>query len=530
MKKTYNSLKSIALLLFLSICTVACDKDFANIDSDIQGVKNFNASSRVFPLLAYTKSVTPFTASGAEDMVGVQTNGMPLNLLGAYKDPNNTLYGTTEASIITQIVPSSFSPDFGSNPSIESVVLRIPYFSTLIETNVDGDNFYEIDSLFGDINQPIKLSIYQSNYLLRSLDPETNFEENQNYYSNQEELFDNQTGPLIFQSTAFTPDPTELEVFDSEGEITERLTPALRLDITEIEDDNTTYWEDIILNSQESGVYNNLNSFTNFFRGLYFKAELADNSDQGSLVALNFLAQGASITVEYSNDDVGPDDENKEFVFNFSGIRTNLIKNTNTQGTDLNGNPSTGDENLYLKGFDGYMSVIELFGDEEDEFKAKKDSWLINEANLIFHVNEDLVAGDEPTRIMLFDLKNNTPIIDYFLDGTTNSSSPNDSKIEYAEALSNGRYKFRLTNHVNNILVRDSTNVKLGLYVSANVNLTQNSQIQNAEVDDDDETQLTQIPTGSILQPKGTILHGNLSSNVDKRPVFEIYYTEPDNN
>ncbi|MCB0469903.1 MAG: DUF4270 family protein, partial [Flavobacteriaceae bacterium] len=40
------------------------------------------------------------------------------------------------------------------------------------------------DSLFGNAETPIKLSIYQNTYFLRSYDPETNLEEAQKYYSN----------------------------------------------------------------------------------------------------------------------------------------------------------------------------------------------------------------------------------------------------------------------------------------------------------------------------------------------------------
>jgi len=537
MKNTFNTLKAIALFSILFTTIIACDEDFANIDSDIQGVKNFEGSSRTFPVLAYTKSVTPFTASGAEDMVGVRTDALPYNFFGVYKDPNNSEYGTTTASILTQIIPTEFDKDFGTDPVIKSVKLQIPYYSTLISTNDDGENTYELDSVYGDLTKPFKLSIYRSNYLLRDLDPDTNFEEAQVYYSNQKNLFETQETELLYQKNNFQPSPSEIEILGTEidpdtgnPEVTERLVPSLYVDLTEIQD--LDYWKNLTIDNEGTSILSSANNFSNFFRGIFIKIEPEDGSDEGSLVALNMTSDDARIIIDYDNNEDTTTDQDSDlttYQFAFSGIRVNTIENINTISNDLNGNPSTGDENLYLKGFDGYMSVIELFGDEEEEFKAKKDSWLINEANLIFNVNENLVAGDEPTRIMLFDLKNNAPIVDYFLDGTTNSTSPDESKIQYAEALSDGRYKFRLTNHINNILQRDSTNVKLGLYVSANVNLTQNSKIQNTEVDEDDETQLTLIPTGSVIQPKATILHGNLSSTVDKRPVFEIFYTEPEN-
>ncbi|AEH00680.1 DUF4270 domain-containing protein [Lacinutrix sp. 5H-3-7-4] len=536
MKNTFNTLKAIALFSILFTTIIACDEDFANIESDIQGVKNFEGSSRTFPVLAYTKSVTPFTASGAEDMVGVQTTSLSNNLLGVYKDPND-VFGTTSANIITQVLPDFFDPDFGTQPEVESVKITIPYFSTLTAIESDGSSNYELDSIFGDPDVGYKLSIYENKYLLRDLDPNTGFEEIQLYYSNQDNLFSNQLGQLLYESntlTPFKPSNEEVLIYD-EGEVDERLSPRLQLELFDTVDSNNpvnTFWQELFFSEEGIAAFNSANSFTNHFRGLVLKVE-AISPEGGSMIMLNFASSDTSIEVDFTNFEETNAEEGEfisetSFSLNFEGKRINTFSTTEVT-SNLNGDATTGSENLHLKGLDGYMSVIDLFGDEETEFREKKGKWLLNEANLIFYVNEALVAGDEPSRVMLFDLKNNVPIVDYFLDGTTNSTSPDESKIQYAEALSDGRYKFRLTNHINNILQRDSTNVKLGLYVSANVNLTQNSQIQDAEVDEDDETQLTLIPTGSVLQPKATILHGNLSSTVDKRPVFEIFYTEPEN-
>ncbi|MCB0464526.1 MAG: DUF4270 family protein, partial [Aequorivita sp.] len=71
-----------------------------------------------------------------------------------------------------------------------------------------------------------------------------------------------------------------------------------------------------------------------------------------------------------------------------------------------------GEENLYLRGGDGIISVVELFGKDNDnngvadELQVLRDKkWIINEANLIFYVNQDLMVGDgtEPERIMIYD-------------------------------------------------------------------------------------------------------------------------------
>ena len=37
------------------------------------------------------------------------------------------------------------------------------------------------------------------------------------------------------------------------------------------------------------------------------------------------------------------------------------------------------------------------------------------------------------------------------------------------------------------------------------------------------------VPSGSVIMPKGTVLHGNLSPDDEKRLKFNIYYTETSN-
>ena len=565
MKKTINTLKSISLLALILVVTIACDKDFANIDSDIQGIKNFNATSIKFPMVTYTKTVTPFT-SGATDANGVQTNSLPSNLLGVYVDPNNVEFGTTTASIITQIIPSVFDKDFGvtenlvdpTDPTniiepLESVRLTIPYFSTKTSTDSDGNGIYELDSVFGNPDATFKLSIYESKYLLRNLDPTTNFEESQSYYSNQGELFCAQKGELLFEQDNFIIDPSEIRLDengnriaedDTTTEVAERFAP--RLDV-ELLNPNGDFWENLLFANEGNPVLSNSSNFTEFFRGLIFEVEQV--GVDGSLVVLDFSGGDAKIVVDYTNQEEIDEGEetstNQTFLnFTFNGIRVNTLNNNTI--SNLNGDSTNGDSNLYLKGGDGTMAVLDLFnGDVVNEegttenaldfFNSKKDKWLINEANLVFYVDQNtLMSDDEPDRILLMDLKNNTPIIDYFLDGTTNTTNPNLSKIIYSEILERDsdekgvKYKFRLTNHINNILLRDSTNVKLGLYVSSNVNLTQNSMIQNPDLMDN--TVLTEIPASTVLTPKSTILYGSLPSLPEgQRAEFEIFFTEPEN-
>jgi len=554
MKKIKFSYKSLAFLGLLLAVSVSCEKDFTNIESGLEGIKNFDGLSKKFPLVTYTKTATPFTTN-PDDLIGIQTNKLSSGFLGIYKDPNTDVFGKTTASMVAQIVPNQFNPTFGTNPVVKSVILNVPYFSTVLDSDTEGNSTYSLNSIVGDTTVAFKVAIYKNNYLLRDLDPSTNFEEPQAYYSNQADLFYSQQGELLFEDGAYKPSAqqikiTELNAETGEAEVVERIAPSFRAELHDSTGANSTFWNDAIFAFEGQPELSNANNFTNHFRGLIIKVDPDGVAPEGSLALLDFSK--ATLTLDYTNDEEN-DPEAEEttedqtrLVFNLNGNRVNLL-NTVDNTIDLNGNPTTGEDKLYLKGGDGAMVVVDLFnGLTEDEdgnltpaldyFKSKNDKWLINEVNLTFYVNQNEVLGDEPDRVTLFNLKTNEPIIDYSLDGAISTTSPIDSKTNFSQVLerdSNGKgikYRFRITEYVNNIFLKDSTNVKLGLYIASNINNTNTSKIQGSVADDEDETVLTKIPSTSVLSPKGTILHGSTSTVPEgQRAEFEIYYTKPKN-
>ncbi len=125
------------------------------------------------------------------------------------------------------------------------------------------------------------------------------------------------------------------------------------------------------------------------------------------------------------------------------------------------------------------------FVETDSDGKFVKSKRLINEANLVFYVDRDVLDQNmldpekEPNRIYLYDIENKRPLVDYFLDGVSNSI-PSASIVNHLGPLQRVddepdgkgiKYKLKITDHINNLLIRDSTNVDLGLSVSLNVNL-----------------------------------------------------------
>lgn len=547
-----NTLKKISLLFLLLVSFIACDKDYNDIGTNLITHSNFITDSVSFPALTYNKVVPP-----------VRSSNLTSSLLGVYNDPT---YGLTTAHIVSQVIPTTFNPDFGEDPVIDSVYITIPYFSTDTgEDDEDGNSIYKLDSLYG--SSPIKLSIYENTYFLRDYDPASNLEEQQLYYSNSNQSinFNNFQGALIYEDASFVPDASEIVIkeFDEaseEYEVTERLAPALRITYSRLENDDVPYlsfWSDLLFSPAQNGnteVLSNANNFVDYFRGLYFKTEAL--AADGHMTLLDFTGKGANITVYYSyidyNEDGEEDDEiiNGEYQMNLSGNKVNIIEN-NFDITLANGDDQNGDETIYLKGTEGSMGVIKLFdgtmteedGTQVDAFDYFREHFgtpdapkrLINEANLIVYVNRDMIVEGEPDRLYLYDLNNNTNLIDYFVDPTGNTATPIYSKIYFSEILERDetadgnnykkgiKYKFRITEHLNNILLRDSTNLNLGLVATTNINSVNMLKLEGATESSDVET----IPLGAFLSPRGTVVYGS-HDNVpeDKRLELEIFYSE----
>ena len=544
MKKILKALKFIGAIAFLVLTFIACDKEFNSIDSDVLGKENSNFSTNKFDItpLAYNKKLE-----------NVQVNGLNSNLLGFYEDP---LYGSTTASIVTQLTPLTLDPDFGVNPVIDSVVLRIPYFSTPISTDENNITEYRLDSLYGNPEAPIKLSIYQSNYLLRDFNPTGEPNAPQNYFSkadrdltnpthnfalsnNTSVDFDEQTiGGTIFEQLDFKPSAkaTITKTGTGDDEVVTQSTPSFREKL------DTDFWKAVIIDKEDDPVLSNANNFRNYFRGLYIKAEPASND--GSMILVNLASTDANITIHYTNGETDSRTQ-ASYVLNFTGNRLNtFINDFSFNGIPLtDGDDSQGDNKLLLKGTAaGSMAIIDLFANED--FQALKDEFtdgdnalkLINEARLTIFEDQESIAADSDIhkydRIYAYDLKNNNSTIDYAFDQTENTATPLNSKFVSlgqrdtinVNGVDRMGYKIRITEHIKNILLRDSLNTKLGLVVSNNVNYIANVNILN--IADDVEG----IPAATIITPRGTVLWGsNDNIDADLQMKLEIFYTEPNN-
>ena len=527
-------------ILGLSIVMLAsCDKDFNEIGVSVVDDDHYG----------FEKFVDPSVVAYNRNLGVVQTNNLPVNALGIY---DNMVFGKTTSSFVTQVQLNSVNPTFyNTNIEIDSVYLYIPYYSTVTQANSDGTGVYQLDSIYGG-NSKIKLKVYESNKFLQTLDPNDNLQSNLKYYSDQSSDFSSSIASIQLnnsikaeQNDDFYFKSNQIEIKRADETVIRRLAPGMYMDL------DKTFFKNKIINAPSGKLLNN-SIFKEYFRGLYFKVE-GHPTDSGSMGMLNFA--GGTITISYKDKSFAPTASipsppvvRKTILLKLTGNTVNVHENTNntTNGNYLaaigNNIPddATGDQKLYVKGQQGSMAVIELFGGQTNANSAllnqiRSEKWLINEANLIFNIDSDAMLNTpEPNRIYLYDLNNNQPIADYNFDITTSSTNSKYDKISFGGIIqkqSNGKgtkYKVRLTHHIRNLVKNiDSTNVRLGLVVTENISQPQNYFLKNSFTIGTNTTKYT--PYMSIVNPLGTVLYGTNSNVIEeKRLKLEIYYTKPD--
>ncbi|RZK11662.1 MAG: DUF4270 domain-containing protein [Flavobacterium sp.] len=573
----FRSILVVTATLFL---LASCDKDFNQIGSDVIGDDHFDLlPDDLATVVAYNRGTSV-----------VQSNNMLVNSLGIYDNP---VFGKTKANFVTELQMAAVDPTFDPElfVSLDSVVLSVPYFSTKTATDSDGKNTYRLDSIFSidETLKGINLRIFESGYVLNDLAPPI-FQNSQKYFSDDDAYFDDNKKALLYSNADFIPSEKEvitykrdkgLVIVKKAENIEARLTPRMRFHL------DKTFFQDKILNAPQGKLVNN-SIFKEYFRGVYFQVQDANSgtmmqyrfgdgditlyyTEYSGLEDADDNASTPKTPVKFPADDPlypnMPRKIDRSFVLKMAGNTVNLLENSPTPqyATALqSSNTVTGDDRLFIKGGEGSLAVIELFGadnfnsdgltgvpngvpDELDIIRenVRTKGWLINEASLTFHIDNthqgmNVPIGNvkkvkEPQRVYLYDLDNKRPLIDFYNDGTTISSRPKFNKYVHdglvkREEVAGGRglkYKVRITNHVRNLVrVQDSTNVKLGLVVTEYIENIQNAWFKTPST----QAGLTidRLPQSSVMNPLGTILHGT-GPNVpaEKRLKLEIYYTKP---
>lgn len=437
-----------------------------------------------------------------------------------------------------------------------------PILANNFAGKVDLDSIYvngiNIDNIDDAINPTFNLKVERSTFFLRDLDPNSNFQESQQYFSSQEftpdfvsdVLFN---GPVeINNEEILIPNEDDETTEDVDESLTfTKLNPGIRIPL------DNDFFQTNILDKEGSLEFVSQANFTEFIRGLHFS--ITDEAGKDLLFLFDLKTARLTMTYTYKSydtngtaDDTSDDNpeviNERDFIFSFlsqvqngpvngNAVNTILTENYGPQIIEALGS-SENASRIYLKGGPGTYAEINLFEEDGGENiieQIKAENWVINEANLVFYIDRDQLDASgsvlEPPRLYLYNAETNAPLINII----TEQNNPQAQELfglflNYDGIIekSNGKgvkYSVKITDHINNLVLRDSTNATLGLTLTTNI---RNFNIANAKLANRED----RIPITSIITPLGTVLFGsNLPSsdpNFDKRLKLEIFYTKAD--
>jgi len=422
--------------------------------------------------------------------------------------------------------------------------------------DVDTDNSgyqpenrtYAIDSVFGNRNASFNLKVDELRYYLNTLDPNNNFESNQAFYSSRDFYEEGFVGENLFDETVqlnfdeirinFTEDDPDTDI-DETTQVETRRSPRIRVPL------DTAFFQRRFIDMEGSDSLATADLFQKYMRGIYVRME---NPSDDLYMLLNFASASIDVTYEHDqyNDNDTPDDTTdfsidrvERSFFLSPGIIVNHLENSSINPEISQTIAQTnGSNKIFVKGGMGLLSSVELLGNFSDGSASSKleelreNNWLVNEANLVFYVDstsvENWTSGDLiANRLYLYNKRDTAPLLDYFTD-TSVSTERNAGKLVHGGILEyeNGkpyRYKFKITQHINNLIRKDSTNVTLGLAVSANID---DFSTRKAKLNGGSEEIL--YPASAILNPLSTVLIGSHPSAGFEhlKLELEVIYTD----
>ncbi len=287
----------------------------------------------------------------------------------------------------------------------------------------------------------------------------------------------------------------------------------------------------------------NYENFTRFFKGIVIRADnfsddlymLLDINNANIKIEYDYNFNNLNGTLDNTSDDV-IEINSKVFSLSFNGIRFNTLNHLDLSG-EIEKEVQLGQNNIpskksYLNG-NGYFSTIKLFDKQDSQNELlndlRKNRWLVSEANLFLYVDQDHYVSSEDLieRLYLFNYSNGLPVIDFTLDNSVNNNLKNRDKfifggfLEYDDLDRPYRYKFRITNHVNRLIRKDSTNYTIAISPANGINSIAYKRAQTSG------QEFINYPSISILSPLGVVLHGSGGDEIDSSKIeLEIFYTE----
>ena len=519
--KVVKNIKQIALFSLLFMGMLSCETDIENLGTNI-------VENGIFDTQQYDSDLTAYN----QNILKRRANNLGQYLLGVYKNDD---FGQLDASIVTQLVPSGVI-EFGLDPAIDTVILSMPYHATDLALANEMPE-YELDSIYGNLGGKFNLNVYELTTYLNTLDPldpsnELVYYTDETYNYNPTALYSSNGIAEMFIPNAndtvlYVKRPEVIIDFNTmlhDVDTIKRINaaPSIKLPL------NETFFTDNFLPNES--IVGTTESFVEFFNGLFIEA-----TDESNLPAsiMSLDLSDANVTMYYTNTIITDETVNnidlngdgsitstanvrtkQSATFAFSGITTNTYirdYTTPTNAIDVINNPNVfgGDERLYLQGASGSFALIDLFTSENIE-NLRNNDWLINEASLTFYVDQNSDTSIAPEQIFVYNYEENSQITDMFTEGPTEFGG----LLERDDDDNPLKYTINITDYISNILKSNDPIELSQLAVKVHNTSDLPTGLTDVEIKDFSWT------------PKGIVIHGNQSSDIDKRIKLEITYTE----
>ncbi|MBE0423156.1 MAG: DUF4270 domain-containing protein [Lutibacter sp.] len=505
--KVVNALKYLGLFSTVFFTLISCEKEIESIGVNLVNNNNFTTDKNITEVITANKNIDNVPASGIAQY-----------LLGVYSDNE---FGTLSASIVSQLNLPAIGEayNYGTNYGIDSVLMIIPYQSTKsAEKYIDGKPKFSIDSVFGNPEVEFKLGIYELKTFLNTLDP--NDPSKPAIYNSDKEF---QKGNEAFYSGNFKINPDDTVAYikrympDGVTSYTKDTikqtdkSPTIKIPL------NENLIKQIFVDNAAGADFESLDAFQRYFRGFFIEAT-ALSSNKSHLVSLAMA--NAKMVIYYSKDedegatvDLNGNNINGEqgvrtkhnFEFAFGTIKSNVLKR------DLAPHQS-GEDRLYVQGAAGSMATIDLFKNE-NIIELQQNKWLINDASLIFYVDQNAASDIAPEQLYIFNYDDKRQLTDIMTEGLAAVGG----LLEKDENGKPFRYVFKMTDYISKLLTLDEPLelVKIGLKVFNPSDIP--TAFDDVKIKDFSWT------------PKGVVLFGDDPSFGDKRVKLEISYTKLNN-
>ena len=328
--------------IFISICInvlvlffTACKEDPGLIGLDVQPPDEYLNTD-------YFDTTTIIAYSALHD--SVVSSNVPVNMLGYMDDQ---VFGKTQAGVYTQFRLPTFKKDFGSNVTVDSLVLTVAY-----------------SGYYGDTLNSFLVRVYELDEDLKS---------GTRYYTNSSLAYNSSS---LTENSNLYIQPKPKTISDTSAS-----TGVLRIRLQSNFADNKFI-------QAGSFVYESQETFLNYFKGLLINAEAMNGN--GCIVSLNMTHSLSGLTIYYSNSEASGqkymlrmNDSTLHFGatehFGYSTVTSSLRD-------QLNGNFASTSDVLYGQAGAG-IKVAFHFPNIRNMFKDKKV--IIHRAALVINCVEE---------------------------------------------------------------------------------------------------------------------------------------------